>query len=104
MRQVEDRLRQLLEPDRTELMQQQGQNNRRRKRHDQIQQVQQQRVAHNRIKLAHGEQLFEVIESDPFAPAYSFKNAVVLKRNCCAVHRHVLENNEIGNRKKQQQV
>ncbi|MNR61172.1 hypothetical protein D3C85_1828360 [compost metagenome] len=80
-------------------MKQKCENNRCWKRKYQIQEIQHECIPHNRIKLAHGEQLAEVIEPDPFASGYALKNTVILERYRRAIHGYIFENNEINNGK-----
>ncbi|GBF75012.1 hypothetical protein PA598K_03390 [Paenibacillus sp. 598K] len=98
MRDVQHGLRQPFEPDHLQLIEQDRQEQRRRERDDQIEEIEHQRVAKREVKVPHAEHFPERLEADPFAAKYPLKEIKVLEGYLNAIHRTVSEDQKISQR------
>ncbi|MMZ63418.1 hypothetical protein D1872_256730 [compost metagenome] len=101
---VQNGLRDFFEPDRSHFKQHDRQEDRRRKRYDQIEKIQHERVSQGHVKIRHGEDLAEGVKADPFAARDPLKQIKIFKSDLNAVHRPVAEYQKINDRQQQQRV
>ena len=86
MRKVKHGLGYLFQPRRPHLVQQDGQDDRRRESDDQIHQVQKKRVPQCNSEVPHGEGGLEIFQPDKRASGHALEDAVLLKRDDDADH------------------
>ena len=103
MRQVQHRLRKLLEHGRSHFVEQDGEDNRDGEAEEQVQPVENQCVLQRDAKVAHAENELEVVQPNPLALG-GIEHVVLLESNLKPCHRLVAEQNVPDNWNQQHQV
>ena len=103
MRQVQHRLRKLLEHGRSHFVEQDGEDNRDGEAEEQVQPVENQCVLQRDAKVAHAENELEVVQPNPLALG-GIEHVVLLESNLKPRHRLVAEQNVPDNWNQQHQV
>ncbi|MNV44393.1 hypothetical protein D3C71_1361510 [compost metagenome] len=101
MRNVQNGLRQTLEPVDIQFIEHDGEDQRGRKGNQQIQKVQHQRIAQCFEELLIVKYFTESVQADPLAAGNALEEVEILECNLHAVHRAVFEDEEINQRKQQ---
>ena len=104
VRQIQQRLGNLLEGNASQLVQQNRQDNRHRETRNQPQKVQPKRVPQSHRKVRHVHHELEVLQPDPFAAPHALEHVELLKGNNQPQHGLVAENQVEGHRQHQHQV
>ena len=103
MRQVQHRLRKLLEHGRSHFVEQDGEDNRDGEAEEQVQPVENQCVLQRDAKVAHAENELEVVQPNPLALG-GIEHVILLESNLKPRHRLVAEQNVPDNWNQQHQV
>ena len=103
MRQVQHRLRKLLEHGRSHFVEQDGEDNRDGEAEEQVQPVENQCVLQRDAKVAHAENELEVVQPNPLTLG-GIEHVVLLESNLKPRHRLIAEQNVPDNWNQQHQV